>query len=213
MNNTCAYKSEKGFSVLDIILGVALVAVTGVAGFYAYQNSSQAKSVAVSDYPKAKASPKASATPKPAASPAVTLGAAHFSFTAPAGWKVDTKPPVGYNFSDSSGDYINIDEDGAIGTAGATSVWLVNNNTANGITVDQKSPQCTTPGQTNFHGFSYICASGKDSTNIIAFMSAGGGEILVGGYHKYAIHFGNSNKAVSDTAVFENILKSFKVKN
>jgi hypothetical protein len=63
MKNTYSYTSDAGFSALEIVLSLALVAVIGIAGFYAYKNNS-AHVVSTS-------SPTSSVKISPTSSPAI----------------------------------------------------------------------------------------------------------------------------------------------
>jgi hypothetical protein len=61
MKNT----DQKGFSVLDIILGIALVAVIGVAGYFAYQNAQNKTSSSATPKLSSSQSPTPTTSPTP----------------------------------------------------------------------------------------------------------------------------------------------------
>ncbi|SRR6266567_331235 len=210
-----------------IVIVIALIAL-GAIGYVAYRTyqAQHAKSSTVLSNSGKKNSSQSGSVSHVNLS--ITLAAGDFTFKAPAGWK-EAAPPVIHtfpdgeggtfrevvaDFTDGAGNTVHIEEDGALDGSGglvANQLWLVNDDEANdGITVHQKSPVCSTPGDRIFFFIYYTCNPSPSTTLVTAFMAAGGGEVLVGHYHKYIIQLTNDQSARADTSVFEAMLATFR---
>jgi hypothetical protein len=92
---------HKGFSALDIVLGVALLAVIGVASYFAYQNAqpklsnSTISKVNVSPMPSTSPSPASIVSPTPSPAPMASI-------TPNEGVPIQLVLPAGWNINDSN---------------------------------------------------------------------------------------------------------------
>jgi prepilin-type N-terminal cleavage/methylation domain-containing protein len=201
-------KNQKGFSAVEVLLVLVIIGLIGVVGFIVYQNPDKKSDKTTTTTTP---SPQTTESQTPTT---VKLSADHYSFTAPSGWAIaNPKPQLGNDFKDSKGNIFHVEErgsasgGGAYGTIAADFIWLVKDDSNQGVTVVSKSPACSGAAAT-YEGLSYECDSDDNTTKVAAFMQAEGGEVLVNG-RLYVLEFTNSTSGSADTAVFQNILGTF----